>query len=103
MNNFDLRKYLAENRILKENNDLQVSTDGNYEEFEEIYVSLDGEEYTGTIDDEGNTLFIHYYDDGLYHERGDVPEIFNRMEELGGELHYGDDEASIYINIDKLK
>jgi hypothetical protein len=118
MNNFDLRKYLSENKLLKE--DLQTSTNGNYEVDEEIYVSLDGEngnyevdeeiyvsldgeEYTGTIDEEGNTLFIHYYEDDEYHNENDVPEIFKRMKELGGELHWGDDEASININIDKLK
>lgn len=99
---FDLRKYLSENRLL-EDNGLQVSTNGNYEVDEEIYVSLGGEEYTGTIDEEGNTLFIHYYEDDEYHNENDAPEIFKRMEELGGDIYSDDDEAYITINIDKLK
>ena len=103
MDNFNLRKYIAEGKLLKENQDLQVTTNGNFEVDEEIYVSLGGEEYAGTIDEDGRTLFIHYYGDDEYHGRGDVPDIFNRMEELGGDLHFGDDESSIFINIDQLK
>lgn len=105
MNKTELKNIIREeiSKALKENQDLQVTTNGNFEVDEEIYVSLDGEEYTGTIDEEGNTLFIHYYDDDEYHSEYDVPEIFKKMEELGGDLHWGDDEASISINIDKLR
>jgi len=58
MENFDLRKYLAEGKLLKEYLDLEIDED----EDEVIINSFSGE-YTGFIEDDGTVDFSVVYED----------------------------------------
>jgi hypothetical protein len=57
MDNFDLRKYLAEGRLLKEKMSLEVDDDF-------IELSADSGEYDGDLNDDGTVDFSVVYDDG---------------------------------------
>jgi len=50
MDNFDLRKYLAENRLLKEYLDLEIDED-------EVIINSSSGEYSGFIEDDGTVDF----------------------------------------------
>ena len=98
MDNFDLKKYLAEGRLyLSENASLDV--DVNTEE-DEVEVTYNGESYKSALGDE--LLFIHYFGDGEYHSENDAPEIFKYLKEKGGELEVDDDEATLTIKMSDL-
>jgi hypothetical protein len=57
MKNFDLRKYLAENKLLKENMSLEVDDDF-------IELTSNSGEYDGDLNDDGTVDFSVVYDDG---------------------------------------
>jgi len=57
MENFDLRKYLSENKLLKEDISLEVDDDF-------IELSTDSGEYDGDLNDDGTVDFSVVYDDG---------------------------------------
>ena len=57
MENFDLKKYLAEGRLLKEKMSLEVDDDF-------IELSADSGEYDGDLNDDGTVDFSVVYDDG---------------------------------------
>jgi hypothetical protein len=57
MDNFDLRKYLAEGKLLKEKMSLEVDDDF-------IELSADSGEYDGDLNDDGTVDFSVVYDDG---------------------------------------
>ncbi len=56
MDNFDLRKYLAEGRLFKENMSLEV--DDDY-----IEISADSGEYSGDLNNDGTVDFSVVYDE----------------------------------------
>jgi hypothetical protein len=57
MDNFDLRKYLAEGRLFEEKMSLEVDDDF-------IELSADSGEYNGDLNDDGTVDFSVVYDDG---------------------------------------
>ena len=56
MNDFDLRKYLAENKLIKEYLDLEIDED-------EVIINSFSGEYTGFIEDDGTVDFSVVYED----------------------------------------
>jgi hypothetical protein len=56
MDNFNLRKYLAENKLLKEYLDLEIDED-------EIIINSFSGEYIGFIEDDGTVDFSVVYED----------------------------------------
>ena len=56
MDNFDLKKYLAEGRLLKENMSLEVDDDF-------IELSADSGEYSGDLNNDGTVDFSVVYDE----------------------------------------
>ena len=100
MDNFDYKKYLAEGKLLKEDID-KIQIDGD-----EVTIYGFGENYTATMDnpEDPNTdlLFLHFFEDGEYHNEEEAPKLFKYLKSIGGGLEVGDDEASIVISLDKL-
>ncbi len=61
MENFDLKKYLAKGKLLKENMNLEI--DDDY-----IELTADSGEYNGNLNDDGTVDFSIFYDDGTEFE-----------------------------------
>ena len=99
MDNFDLKKYLAEGRIHL-SGDVYYFVDVNTEE-DEVEVTYNGESYKSALGDE--LLFIHYFGDGEYHSENDAPEIFKYLKGKGGELEVDDEEATLTIKMSNLE
>ena len=72
MKDFDLRKYLAENKLLTEEVYAEMEDD-----LSEVTVYGFGQQFTGVETDDGKYYFIHYFDD----VGGDdsVPFLFNHL------------------------
>ena len=75
-------------------------------ETETITIKGFGEEYDGTYNPDDlseDVLFIHYFEDGEYHEEGDMPQLFNYLGQYGGETFIDDEEATLNISPNQLQ
>ena len=96
MDNFDLRKYLAEGRLLKE----EVYVDFE-DDLSEVTVYGFGQQFTGVETDDGKYYFIHYFDD----VGGDdsVPFLFDYLKKIGGKMEIDEEEITIEVDYDDLR
>ena len=96
MDNFDLRKYLAENKLLKE----EVYVDFE-DDLSEVTVYGFGQQFTGVETDDGKYYFIHYFDD----VGGDdsVPFLFDYLKKIGGRMEIDEEEITIEVDYDDLR
>ena len=96
MDNFDLRKYLAEGRLLKE----EVYVDFE-DDLSEVTVYGFGQQFTGVETSDGKYYFIHYFDD----VDGDdsVPFLFNHLKKIGGKMEIDEEEITLEIDYDDLR
>ena len=68
MKDFDLRKYLAENKLIKEYMDLEIDGDS-------IELSSYSGEYSGNLNSDGTVDFSVYYDDGTEFDEDNWKDI----------------------------
>jgi len=68
MKDFNLKKYLAENKLLKEYMDLEIDGDS-------IELSSYSGEYSGNLNNDGTVDFSVYYDDGTEFDEGNWKDI----------------------------
>ena len=97
MKDFDLRKYLAENKLLKEE---EVYADME-DDLSEVTVYGFGQQFTGIETSDGKYYFIHYFDD----VGGDdsVPFLFNHLKKMGGKMDILEKEINLEISFEDLK
>tara|TARA_Y100001978_G_scaffold185125_1_gene183926 strand:+ start:641 stop:1291 length:651 start_codon:yes stop_codon:yes gene_type:complete len=96
MDNFDLRKYLAEGRLLKE--EVYVDFEGD---LSEVTVYGFGQQFTGVETSDGKYYFIHYFDD----VGGDdsVPFLFDYLKKIGGKMEIDEEEITLEIDYNNLR
>ena len=96
MKDFNLKKYLAENKLLKEEVYAEMEDD-----LSEVTVYGFGQQFTGVETDDGKYYFIHYFDD----VDGDdsVPFLFNHLKKIGGEMEIDEEEITLEISYENLK
>ena len=68
MKDFNLRKYLAENKLIKEYMDLEIDGDS-------IELSSYSGEYSGNLNSDGTVDFSLYYDDGTEFDEDNWKDI----------------------------
>ena len=96
MKDFDLRKYLAENKLLTEEVYAEMEDD-----LSEVTVYGFGQQFTGVETDDGKYYFIHYFDD----VGGDdsVPFLFDHLKKMGGKMEIDEEEITIEISYENLR
>ena len=96
MKDFDLRKYLAENKLVTEEVYAEMEDD-----LSEVTVYGFGQQFTGVETSDGKYYFIHYFDD----VDGDdsVPFLFNHLKKIGGEMEIDEEEITLEISYENLK
>ena len=96
MKDFDLRKYLAENKLIKEEVYAEMEDD-----LSEVTVYGFGQQFTGVETDDGKYYFIHYFDD----VGGDdsVPFLFDHLKKMGGKMEIDEEEITIEISYENLR
>ena len=77
MKDFDLRKYLAENKLIKEE---EVYADME-DDLSEVTVYGNDQQFTGYETSDGMYYFTHYFDDVGGNDS--VPFLFNYLEKMG--------------------
>ena len=94
---------INESQLNEENNNFKFTLDPDTET---ATINGFGEEYEGTYDPNNlsdNVLFIHHFEDGEYHEEGDMPQLFNYLGQYGGETFIDDEEATLNISPNQLQ
>lgn len=108
MDNFNLKKFLKESKLMKE--EFNVSIDGDYVEIE-----ADSGEYVGFIEDDGTVSFSVVYDDeddrnGMEFDEDNWRDILGPnhafiriIDSIGGKVEALDDYVMITVDANKLK
>ena len=97
MKDFDLRKYLAENKLIKEE---EVYADME-DDLSEVTVYGFGQQFTGIETSDGKYYFIHYFDDVGGNDS--VPFLFNHLKKMGGKMEIDEEEITIEISYENLR
>ena len=107
-NTFNLKKFLAEGKLLKE--EFNISMDGDY-----VELKTDSGEYLGFIEDDGTVSFSVIYDDeedrdGMEFDEDNWRDILGPnhafvriINSIGGKVEALDDYVMITVDVDKLK
>ena len=103
MKNFDLRKYLAENKLLKENISLEVDDDF-------IELTSNSGEYDGDLNDDGTVDFSVVYDDGTEFDDSTWKSILGKKhafvqisEKIPTKVEAAGDYVMITVDLEDLK
>lgn len=108
MENFNLKKFLSEGKLLKENINVSIEDD---------YIEIDGEsgEYSGFIEDNGKVSFsviiededdrngMEFNDDNWKDILGPNHVFVKIIDSIGGEVEALDDYVQITVDANKLK
>ena len=101
--NFDLKKYLAEGKLLKEKMSLEV--DDDY-----IEISADSGEYSGDLNNDGTVDFSVVYDDGTEFDDSTWKSILGKKhafvkisEKIPTKVEASGDYVMITVDLEDLK
>ena len=103
MDNFDLRKYLAEGKLLKEKMSLEVDDDF-------IELSAGSGEYDGDLNDDGTVDFSVVYDDGTEFDESNWKSILGKKhafvkisKKIPTKVEAAGDYVMITVDLEDLK
>ena len=103
MDNFDLRKYLAEGKLLKEKMSLEVDDDF-------IELSAGSGEYDGDLNDDGTVDFSVVYDDGTEFDESKCKSILGKKhafvkisKKIPTKVEAAGDYVMITVDLEDLK
>ena len=107
-NTFNLKKFLAEGKMLKEIFNVQIKDDY-------VKISADSGDYAGFIEDDGTISFLLIYEDeddrdGMEFDEDNWKDILGPnhafvkiIDSIGGEVETSDDSVQITVDANKLK
>jgi hypothetical protein len=107
-NTFNLKKFLAEGKMLKEIFNVQIKDDY-------VEISADSGDYSGFIEDDGTISFLLIYEDeddrdGMEFDEDNWKDILGPnhafvkiIDSIGGEVEISDDSVQIIVDANKLK